>query len=270
MMNKSAYETRDHRKVSVLNSGVFPILKVENFLLDYEEEELKQEIRNLLLFANNEGNLIGRDYHRVYLDAFWKNNRNQSKILTTMDKHIFSDYMYQHYIKLPESAFKLIPSSTAHETQLTLYKNNSKYNWHIDDDNLRIINFVYMVDMGMKFTGGHTQISNDDYRFHGDLSGILGNVDTEVALDIKPKGNQLIMMPMWVMHRVTPVKMQSTQLTDGRITINGHIGFRTFTDERTFVDRFSLHGKASRKGLDKKSEILPRPMKAGETTTTWI
>lgn len=227
MLSHSPYTTQDHRKVTILDSGLFPVLKVENFLTEAEYDAVKKEIYHTILLPENESEFQGRDYERVYLDKLWNNNRKQSQILTIMEKRLFEDYMLQIYVKIPESAFHLIPQSTNHETQLSLYKNNSMYNWHIDDDNLRVANFVLMIDMGMKFTGGHTQLSNEDYRAKGDLAGIIGNVDFEVDLDIKPKGNQLIIMPMWVTHRVTPVKMQSTELTDGRITINGHIGFKT-------------------------------------------
>ncbi len=41
----------------------------------------------------------------------------------------------------------------------------------------------------------------------------------------KPKGNQLIVMPMWVTHRVSPVKTKTENLENSRITINGHIEF---------------------------------------------
>ena len=77
----------------------------------------------------------------------------------------------------------------------------------------------------MKFDGGHTQISNVGFDTLGERVLFDSGLDIDVAIDIEPKGNQLIMMPMWVTHRVTRVKMKSKKLIDGRITVNGHIGF---------------------------------------------
>ena len=40
------------------------------------------------------------------------------------------------------------------------------------------------------------------------------------------------MMPMWVTHRVTPVKMKSKNMVDARITVNGHIGLKNISKKR--------------------------------------
>ena len=230
------------RKITVLQSGLYPVLKVENFLPQNEYEEVKAEALNLVLFAREE-DLRGRDYHRLYLDNVHKQNRDQSKILTLCAKNLFDRQMVETYDSIQDTSFKLIPQSTAHETQLTMYKNSSKYSWHHDATDMRVANWVLMIDLGMEFEGGHTQLSNERFDDYGNRELLDGNMDLPVALDIKPKGNQLVIMPMWVTHRVTPIKMQSKELSKGRITVNGHIGFRSFNDKREFAeDRFETFG----------------------------
>ena len=224
-----------NRKVSIIDSGVFPILKIENFLSDTEykeiQDDVKKEVSNLDglldkgMLADIRYSINGKDFARVDLDIKYMKDRTKSRILTIIQNSIFNNEMYDIYNTLPETSYKLIKESTNHETELTVYKDKSAYNWHIDDIQRRMINFVLMIDLGMKFDGGHTQISNVGFDTLGERILFDGGLDIDVEIDIEPKGNQLIMMPMWVTHRVTQVKMKSKNLTDGRITVNGHIGY---------------------------------------------
>ena len=217
------------RKITVLDSGIFPILKVENFLAENEYEDIKNEIRQICVASSSDGHGLNksiredsREYKRIYLDTFYGQDPTKSKILTVVGKNLFDAKMLETYDDIQETAYKTLSHSTAHETQLTIYLDNCSYNWHTDNDSGRIVNYVLIVDMGMKFDGGHTQISNEPA--DGEKNFLAG-LDKDVVLDIKPKGNQLIIMPAWVSHRVTRIIMKSKELLDGRITINGHIGF---------------------------------------------
>ena len=224
-----------NRKVSIIDSGVFPILKIENFLSDTEYKEIQDEVKKEVLnldglfdkgmVADKRYSINGKDFVRVDLDTKYMKDRTKSRILTIIQKDIFNDEMFEIYNTVPETSYKLIKESTNHETELTVYKDKSTYNWHIDDIQRRMINFILMIDLGMKFDGGHTQISNVGFDTLGERILFDGGLDIDVAIDIEPKGNQLIMMPMWVTHRVTQVKMKSKNLIDGRITVNGHIGY---------------------------------------------
>ena len=222
-------DTVMERKITVLDSGVFPILKVENFLTETEYADIKNEVRTIACMQKKDmahHATFGRDYRRVYLDPLFGANRAKSKILAHISKNLFENKMLEVYDSIKETAFKLLHSTTNHETQLTFYHNNCEYNWHNDNDQMRLVNFVFMVDMGMKFEGGHTLISNSKWEEKNFLAG----VDIPVALDIEPKGNQLIIMPCWVTHSVTKTKMKTKGILDGRITVNGHIGFRNFQE----------------------------------------
>lgn len=224
-----------NRKISILDSGAFPILKVENFLSDTEYKEIQDEVKKEVsildglldkgMVADRRYSINGKDFARVNLDFKYLKDRTESRILTIMEDNLFSNEMIDIYDNMSETAFKLIKASINHETLLTVYRDKSIYNWHNDTGGGRVANFVLLIDMGMKFKGGHTQISNVEYNSLGERTLFEGGLDLDADIDIEPKGNQLIIMPMWVTHRVTPIKMELDNLIDGRITVNGHIGF---------------------------------------------
>ena len=214
------------RKVIVLDSGQFPILKIENFLSDTDYNSIKEEVKKYIIELEDviddvKPSQTDKDFHRLYLDEVYQGvDRKKSDILRIIETNLIDNQMTNIYNNLPETSFKLIPSSKTLETQLTVYKDSASYGWHNDNNKHRIINYVLMIDLGMKFEGGHTQVSNKQETKEDQNK----RTDAEVALNIEPKGNQLIMMPMWVTHRVTPIKMNGNNLSDSRITVNGHIG----------------------------------------------
>lgn len=228
-----------NKKVSVLDSGVFPILKIENFLPEDEYEEVKKEVKSKIkeLDTMIKGGWKpkfdeGRNFYRLYLDNIYKEDRSKSKILLAIEKNLFSKDMMEVFSSMPETAFRMIPFTTTYQTDLTVYTNDDGYSWHNDVGLSRIANYVLMIDLGMKFEGGHTQISNSKYEW-------LKENNIDVDIDIKPKGNQLIVMPMWVTHRVSPIKTKTENLENSRITINGHIGFNVGDNPTPYQNKFT-------------------------------
>ena len=73
-----------NKKVSVLDSGVFPILKIENFLPEDEYEEVKKEVKSKIKELDT---MIksgwkpkfdeGRNFYRLYLDNLYKEDRSE-------------------------------------------------------------------------------------------------------------------------------------------------------------------------------------------------
>jgi len=229
-------------KVNILDSGVFPILRIENFLSDVDYQVVKKDVKSEVMKlqelkdsgTKNDplDDMSGRDYNRVYIDALYGKDRSKSETLMIIDKNLFSDEMLDIYNSIPETSYRLIKDSVNHETEITIYGDESKYNWHNDSLYSRIINFVLIIDLGMKFEGGHTHITNTEFDSIGERALYEGGLDLDADIDIEPKGNQLVMMPMWVTHRVTPIKMKSTKMIEGRITVNGHIGMKNIPWKR--------------------------------------
>ena len=237
------------RKVTILDSGQFPVLRIENFLSDDEYDIVKKDVKNEVLKLENmvKGGIEnevpatnGKNYNRIYLDSIYGKDRTKSKTLMIITKNLFNPEMFDIYNDIPETAFKLLRDTTTHETEITVYKDKSVYGWHTDVVGRRVVNYVLMIDLGMKFDGGHTQLSNTQYDSLSERTLFEGGLDIDAELDIEPKGNQLIIMPMWVMHRVTAIKMKSDNMLDGRITVNGHVGF--IPDKKDVWDIEGFHG----------------------------
>ena len=209
----------------IINKCDFPILNINNFTSNDDLKLIKKEIIKLVT-ETNDSNVSGYfpddklvKFDRVFLDDYYINDRTQSDILNIVSKYMFSREMMDLCSSLKDGAFKNIEHTNHHESKLTFYGNNHVYEWHNDIKYGRLINWILYVDIDSDFTGGENQISNDD---------LTENYSDNYNIDIstKPKDNMLIMMPSWVTHRVAPVFCKSKDKLKGRITINGHIGYK--------------------------------------------
>jgi len=159
-----------------------------------------------------------RKYSRVYIDEVYEGRRAESVILNMTQKSLFNEDMYYELRRIPDAAFQLIHMSNNHETQLTSYGNGDRYDWHRDVNLPRLLNYIlYISTSGGTFKGGNLEISfNLQETVHGLIPDIV----------IEPTANMLVLMPSYFWHRVTPVTVHSDDALDGRISINGHIGWK--------------------------------------------
>jgi Rps23 Pro-64 3,4-dihydroxylase Tpa1-like proline 4-hydroxylase len=205
----------------IINKCDFPVLKINNFITKTDLKLIKKEIIKLACNAeqkleNDSFDVPLVKFDRVFLDDYYKNDRTQSNILNIVSKYMFSREMVDLCSSIKDGSFKHIKNSTRHESQLTFYGDKHIYEWHNDINHGRLINWILYVDIDSNFTGGENQISNDE------IEKNTYNID----ISTKPKDNMLIMMPSWVTHRVAPVFCKSKDKLKGRITVNGHIGYR--------------------------------------------
>jgi|LWDU01.1.fsa_nt_gi hypothetical protein len=206
----------------VIKKCDFPILKIKNFIDKDNLVKMKNEIKKLapeLKYTEK----IEREYSRIYMDKYYFDNRIESNILRNIDNILFSEEMLKIYMSINETAFKLLHTSSNHETQLTVYGNKGEYKWHNDDIVYRLVNWILFIDIDSDFTGGENEISNDN------INETFDETYHEKQTDIvtKHEDNVLIMMPCWVTHRVAPVFCKSKDILKGRISINGHIGYKS-------------------------------------------
>jgi Rps23 Pro-64 3,4-dihydroxylase Tpa1-like proline 4-hydroxylase len=206
----------------VIKKCDFPILKIKNFIAKDELVKIKDEIVRLSADMKREEFVI-REYDRVYLDDYYENDRNKSNILKNIEYNLFTDEIKKIYSSINETSFKLIPTTTKHETQLTIYGDGGEYRWHVDATDLRIVNWILFIDINSDFIGGENEISNDAY----DEDMLEAYHEKNSDIKTKHEDNVLIMMPCWVTHRVAPVFCKSKDILKGRISINGHIGYRS-------------------------------------------
>jgi len=158
-----------------------------------------------------------RQFSRVYLDNIYAGRRAESVILNMIQDRLFNEDLYYELRRLPDAAFQLIHMSTSHETQLTSYGNGQKYDWHRDVNLPRLLNYILYLGSGHSFSGGNLEISLD-------LDETADDLYADVI--IEPTANMFVLMPSYFWHRVTPVTVDGDDILDGRISINGHIGWQ--------------------------------------------
>ena len=83
-----------NKNVSVLDSGVFPILKIENFLPEDEYEEVKKEVKSKIkeLDTMIKGGWKpkfdeGRNFYRLYLDNIYKDPITAEKVYQKLNSN---------------------------------------------------------------------------------------------------------------------------------------------------------------------------------------
>jgi Rps23 Pro-64 3,4-dihydroxylase Tpa1-like proline 4-hydroxylase len=186
------------------------ILLIDEFLTVDELSKVKNEIiENEQHIKDDEFILDNTKYMRLFLD----NNdlfmpRNESEILKSIEK-LFIKFMQDNFLKLQSYTFQSIRFTNKHETQLTVYPNGGKYTWHYDNNDGRLISFILPININnKKWVGGELVLKYNDE-----------------LITIEPKENQMIMFSAHLYHKVNSVKIDSDKLLDGRVVINGHIGY---------------------------------------------
>lgn len=188
------------------------ILLIDDF---YSKKDLK--IIKKAVIAERENIIDDGDamknssYKRMYLDDVYT-NRSDSLILTTTDLTLFGKEIFSIFDKQNSYTFQSVGITNNHETRITVYSKGGQYPWHKDNvSGTRLLSFILPLDINKprKWTGGELIIK------HGGKE-----------IKIKPKENQLIIFSSHLLHKVTPIKLNSDELFDGRVVINGHIGFK--------------------------------------------
>lgn len=192
------------------------VIVLEDFLTAKELQAVKDEIEILDFAGTIESTKANMNYTRYIIDAIFYANREDSSILDPIGYKLFSDETYNKFRHINSYALQNMRHTTRHETFVTIYKNNNQYDWHTDigAGYNRVLNWIFYVDMGSKFTGGELEVDTT----HVDLP-------YTATVTVKPEDNKMVIMPSHYRHRVLPIKMSSNRLFDGRVTVHGHIGY---------------------------------------------
>jgi len=190
------------------------ILIVDNFLTKPVFNSCKEEInRNKeLLLSQNQKNL---SYSRYY-------PKTNTLIPNIINDELFSLKINSLIENYHDGFWKLFNDrlATGFEVQVTQYekKLQNHYNWHVDHTaqagqtifGLRVLNYIlYINDISQ---GGELEIA-DHYTKYDPI-----RESYNISQTIKSKANRLVIMPSWLIHRVTPIYTDET-----RLTINGHV-----------------------------------------------
>lgn len=208
------------------------ILIIDDFLNKEELQKCKDEIRKSeKLFKSRlfpTFDLKTADLDRVY------NNRKESSILQIVEKNLFSSRVKELMKKQKgHPYFSLLPFTTIHSTNISAHKPKGMADWHTDnvlrngDIDGQILNYVIYIDMGGKFSEGNLEVSYEQIGYKkGKDKGTVPARKPKVNKIIKFKDNRFVIFPTDLWHRITTIKCKKYNgILDGRISINGHIGF---------------------------------------------
>lgn len=186
------------------------ILLLDNFLSDDQISLVKKSIIKDVDYILDDPNILkGAKYKRIFLDGLYNNRRYESSILRIMDNELFSSRVLKETRDMDSYPFSTLPFTTHHETQLTVYENGGRYSMHRDNNYGRLLSFILPIIMDTK-------------KYEG---GELHLIHNRKPILITPKHNQLILFSGHLYHKVLPIKTETDNLLDGRIVINGHIGY---------------------------------------------
>jgi len=206
------------------------LLIIDDFIEPAYFESMKEEITSL------EDKWTLEDWNPLYtkrrllLDNIYKTEeRLQSKILNFLTLALFNDNIYRRAEEIQNYCFQTMRISNRHVTYVTSHIPTKECIWHTDAQAvfgmLCLLNFVLYVDIGAKYKGGDLLVSYDTSSLKS--GGLLPQKDLTVHETITPKDNRLVLIPSHLWHMVKTTKCKQVKPTDGRVTINGHIGFGT-------------------------------------------
>lgn len=172
----------------------FPLLMVENFILDTELQRIWNEIDTLNLFlkspedtgsARDLDNNLKKNNKACWIDEVYGNARNSSFILNLM-QNIYSP----EFIKQAQELhwfYNYLPDTNMDSTLLSVYEDGDSYKSHADV--ATITTLIWLWKEPKAFTGGD-MIFDKKHNF-------------------PIKNNMLVMFPSCIQHEVTEVKMEN-------------------------------------------------------------
>lgn len=153
-----------------------------------------------------------------------------SHIVKIIHDTLFSKRITNEMKSINDWAFKMIDKTTYDITYVTSHINGKPCGWHNNDsdtkkDIIMSLNYIFHIDMGSDFTGGELDYSYDN--IDADSCGWYPMSEPTIHQTIPYKDNQLVIIPTYSWHKVRTIESVNniTEPLDGRITVNGHIGF---------------------------------------------
>jgi Rps23 Pro-64 3,4-dihydroxylase Tpa1-like proline 4-hydroxylase len=157
----------------------------------------------------------------LYMDAEYAQDRNDSALLSAMDRNVQSHWLHQvgHALGYPMTELYRTDWS---ETQVSWYSADQQYKWHVDRNANRVITLVYYAfRVPRRFRGGEICLT-DGVVVGGE---VVKQSPQPKILTIAPENDMAVMFSSSVGHRVMPVESPQ-DFADGRFSVNCWIGFR--------------------------------------------
>lgn len=197
----------------------FPHIIIDNLLDERELQEVIVEMKQII--SNNpEGMRTGEAVDEygmsrkkgfgLFIDDIFVDDRLNSNILNSFTK-VFCPEIIKSCEKMgkKDHLYNIYEKSNLDRTLMQWYTDGHYYKPHQD---LCIFTVITLIQLKKrrKFKGGELQFIEYDY-------------------EINLKHNQTIIFPSLVKHQVFPVKLDSNDVTDSRVTITKFIHYDTIT-----------------------------------------
>ncbi len=187
-------------------------------------EEIKKDIKqNEDLFKLNNHN---PDYTK------WRIDKISKKTEGYVWSALFNSMNVRNLKKIDDFAFHSISYTNVHSTSITSHINGKPCGWHKNDmnaipDRVNSLNYVIHIDIGNKFTGGNLELSYDNIPEISE--GWYPETEPTVHETVEYKDNRMVIFPTHLWHKVQTINIEDKGITnplEGRLTVNGHIGWR--------------------------------------------
>ena len=177
----------------------FPHMVFHNFYTNEELELIWEELKfytkpNKLLDVEEYQGVVGYTKAKaLQLDVVYKENRFLSNILEVSRK-VFDDQILEPFSKISDCC-TLAKNANYDHTKVRYYHNGDCYKPHTDSY-FEFLAFSYFYKEPKRFEGGNLIFPKYDYQFSCDH-------------------NSLIIMPAWVEHGVSEVKIKDSDYYEG-------------------------------------------------------
>ena len=207
------------------------VIVVDNVFSETVLDDLKKRIKEVPkeLWSYSDANV---DYvkYRLLLNTFYGSHlKYSSHIMKKVGEILFGKENMSRMKSYNDFAFKLVDWTDVHKIYVTSHISGKPCGWHNNDSvqdagSIQLLSFIFHIDIGNKFTGGELDVSYDEIKTVNDW---FPERPPTVHQTVKYKDNRLVIIPTWMWHTVRTIKTdnEKTEALDGRITINGHLGF---------------------------------------------
>jgi len=151
---------------------------------------------------------IGHDGQSVFFEHARRRNRaiwihDPSPTLRLFREQLWSEPMVDAFERAREPLFQIIPNCWAPHLQVSSYMTGDRYDFHVDEGaGVNLTAIVFLAAHPSKVRGGDLVLS-------------YGGEETKIRF----RHNRLVLFPSKTLHRVTPVRVASTDAADARVSL---------------------------------------------------
>lgn len=205
---------------------------IDDLLPENTVNEILEEIKELPL--NHVSPALNYRYWQYSLDFIQP--RSKSAILREFDAIWDNPRMLEALEKNYNYAAHMMKGADVDYTQIKIEGPDDECAWHRNDfarskGQLTLITWLYYLKPEDNYTGGELEYSFENIRQK--VMSWDPVTEPKDTIKIENKHNRMVLIPSFFWHRVHPPEfLYYNNPMDGRISINGHVGYRLLNTER--------------------------------------